>query len=65
MAASIPQIMLKEFMKSERLVGPLPNGTKPVDIKLFQQVIRETLSNKAVIQDIVNAAVRQGAFQMK
>jgi hypothetical protein len=64
---AIPQIFIKEFMKSERLV-PKPggsNGTRPVDLKVFQQVIRETLENKAVLQQIVNAAVKQGQFQVK
>jgi hypothetical protein len=64
MPGSIPQILLKEFMKSERLVGVRPNGTRPVDLKVFQQVIRETLQNKAVLQNIVNAAVKQGVFRV-
>jgi hypothetical protein len=65
MAGSIPQILIKEFMKSERLVGPRPNGTRPVDLKVFQQVIRETLANKEVLQNLVNAAIKQGAFQVR
>lgn len=63
--ATVPQILLKEFMKSKRLTGVQPNGTRPVDLKVFQQAIRETLQNKAVLQEVVNAAVRQGSFQMK
>jgi len=65
MAAGIPQILIKEFMKNERLLGTRPNGTRPVDLRVFQQVIRETLQNKAVVQNLVNAALKQGAFQIR
>jgi hypothetical protein len=65
MPGGIPQIFIKEFMKSQRLVGVSPAGTRPIDLKLFQQVIRETLQNKEVLQNIVNAAVKQGAFQVR
>jgi hypothetical protein len=58
-------MLLKEFMKSGRLTAIRPNGTRPVDLKVFQQVIRETLQNKKVVQELVNAAVKQGSFQMR
>ena len=64
-AGSIPQILIKEFMKSERLVGVRPNGTRPVDMKVFQQVIQEVLQNKTVLQNLVNAVVKQGVFQVR
>ena len=65
MAAGIPQLLVKEFMKSKRWTGDRPDGTRPVDLRVFQQVIRETLADKAVIQNIVNAALKQGSFQVR
>jgi len=62
---TIPQILIKEFMKSDRLTAVRPNGTRPVDITVFKQVIQEVLQNKAVLQNIVNTAARQGTFQLK
>ena len=65
MAAGIPQLLLREFMKNKRWTADRPDGTRPVDLKIFQQVIRETLQDKAVIQSLANAALKQGTFQVR
>jgi hypothetical protein len=65
MASTISQMLLKEFMKNPRITGSQPNGTRPIDQKIFQQAIRETLANKEVIQNIVNSAIKQGDFKVR
>ena len=65
MAAGIPQLLLREFMKNKRWTADRPDGTRPVDLKIFQQVIRETLQDKAVIQSLANAALKRGTFQVR
>ncbi len=65
MAAGIPQLLVKEFMKNKRWTADRPDGTRPVDMRVFQQVIRETLADKAVIERIANAALKQGVFQVR
>ena len=62
----IPQIVIEEFMKSQRLVFDKSgrNGTMPVDIKIFKAVIQETLQNPVVLQQLVNAAMKQGQFKI-
>jgi hypothetical protein len=66
MPSRIPQIVIEEFMKSKRLVVDKSgrNGTMPVDIKVFKAVIQETLQNPAVLQQLVNAAMKQGEFKI-
>jgi hypothetical protein len=66
MPSRIPQIVIDEFMKSQRLVVDKSgrNGTMPVDIKIFKAVIQETLQNPAVLQQLVNAAMKQGEFKI-
>lgn len=43
----IPPALINEFIKHPRFkaVGP-GNGTKPADLKVFEQVILETLNSK-------------------
>jgi hypothetical protein len=65
MASTIPQILIKEFLKNPRLTAGPPNGTRPIDLKIFQQAIRETLANKEVLQSVVNSAMKQVEFRVK
>ena len=65
MASTISQLLVKEFMKHPRIIGPQPNGTKPIDQRIFQQVIRETLANKEVVQILVNSAMKQVDFKVR
>jgi hypothetical protein len=53
-------------MKSKRLVFDKSgrNGTMPVDLKIFKAVIQETLQNPVVLQQLVNAAMKQGQFKI-
>ena len=66
MPSKIPQILINEFMKSKRLVVDKGgrNGTMPVDLRTFKAVIQETLQNPAVLQQLVNAAMKQGEFKV-
>ena len=66
MPSRIPQILVNEFMKSKRLVVEKGgrNGTMPVDLRVFKQVIQETLQDPAVLQQLVNAAMKQGEFRV-
>ena len=65
MATPISQILIKEFLKTPRLIAGPPNGTRPIDLKIFQQAIRETLANKEVVQSLVNSAMKQVEFRVK
>jgi hypothetical protein len=65
MAIRIPLTLLKEFMVNERLTGVRPNGTRPIDLKVFQQVIQETLQNEKILQKLVNTAGKQGVIQAR
>jgi hypothetical protein len=65
MASTIPQILIKEFLKNPRLTAGPPNGTRPIDLKIFQQAIRETLANREVLQSVVNSAMKQVEFRVK
>jgi hypothetical protein len=64
-ATRIPVAVINEFMKNPRLVTDGgTNGTRPVDLKLFKLAITETLQKKEVIQQLVNAALKQGEFRV-
>jgi hypothetical protein len=65
MASDISKILIAEFMKNPRIVGTNPAGTKAADLKIFQQVIRETMSDKVVLQNLVNAAMKQVDFKVR
>jgi hypothetical protein len=65
MPSDLSKILMPEFMKNPRFVGPNPRGTKTADLKIFQQVIRETLSDKVVLQNLVNAAMKQVEFKVR
>ena len=65
MPSDISKILITEFMKNPRIIGPNPKGTKTADQKIFQQVIRETLSDKVVLQNLVNAAMKQVEFKVR
>ena len=62
---AIPAKFLNEFMNNPRLKEiHSPIGTRPVDLKVFREVIRDVLSNKAFVQTFVNDALKKGQFRM-
>ncbi len=65
MASGIPKRFVAEFMKSDRLkaLGGT-NGTRPVDLRVFKAAIQEVLSNKAFMEQLVNASLKQGSFRL-
>lgn len=63
--ANIPTKYVTEFMKNPRLRGPNPKGTRPADLAVMKQVISETLSNKAFLEQIVNYAMKQGQMKLR
>lgn len=65
MPVKIPLTLVKEFMMSERLKGLGTNGTRPVDLRVFQQVIQESLQNVKILQKLVNTAGKQGVIQAR
>jgi hypothetical protein len=63
---SIPAKFVTKFMTHPRITDlHSPAGTRPIDLKAFRAAITETLANREFMQELVNAAIKQGQFQIK
>ena len=62
---AIPSKYVLEFMNNPRLKGFSPKGTRPADLAVMKQVIAETLSDRAFLEQLANYAVKQGEIKLK
>lgn len=58
--AGVKEMLLREFMASPRIKAKYaPNGTKPVDIKVFREAITQVLSNSKFIVELGKQAIKE------